>query len=143
LLVCASLVVAPLSQVHAHVSGDDHDDHISVHAGHIHVLPDAHHGARDHALSFDDYADDHAGDTHDHSADHDSGSHPIDLSADAVKPSFGVKSLVWIAVLCVMLLAIPALAASTAIRPPPRTRTLPNSSYPHALPLLRGPPHSI
>jgi hypothetical protein len=134
LLVCVNLVVAPLSHVHAHVSGEEHD-HVSVHGGHDHAFTYDHHVDHDHAPSVDHL---------DHADDQESGSRAIDLSgADAVKPNIGVKSLVWIAVLCVILFAIPSFPVLRAIRPPPRNRALPLSPYPHALPLLRGPPRSI
>lgn len=137
LLLCTSLVAAPLSQVHAHVSGEDHD-HVSVHGGHSHALTYDAHGAHEHAPSDEGHTDHPL----DHAADHESSSHAIDLSAEAVKPPAGVKVLVWTAVFCAMLLAIPALMASSTMRPPPRTRARAPSPYPHPLPLLRGPPRT-
>lgn len=133
LLVCVNLVVAPMSQVHAHISGEEHN-RISVHGGH------------DHALAYEGHDHDHAPSAGhlDHADDHESGSRAIDLSgADVVKPNTGLKSLVWIAVLCVILFAFPTLPVLRAIRPPARNRSLPLSPYPHALPLLRGPPRFI
>jgi hypothetical protein len=41
------------------------------------------------------------------------------------------------------VLALFIISPIRAAQPPPRTRARPPSPYPHALPLLRGPPHSI
>lgn len=138
LVLSVSLVLTPMSRVHAHVSSE-HRGLISVHGGHDHPLTD--HG-HDHSAPEDALMDDH----HDHELghDHESGSHAIDLNPDAVKPNAAsAKSLVSMAILCVTVFSIPHVADIGAIRAPPRIRTRPPSPYPHALPLLRGPPSSI
>jgi hypothetical protein len=128
LLVSVSLMLAPLSHAHAHVTDTEHQ-HIKVHGGHDHVLgvtPDQHH--------------------HDHDVDPDAtGAQPVvDLAPDLANPNAGGgKFLQWAAILCVTLLGLFAIVSIRRAHPPPRTRARPPSPYPHASPLLRGPPHSI
>jgi hypothetical protein len=128
LLVSVSLMLAPLSHAHAHVTDTEHQ-HINVHGGQDHVLgvtPDQHH--------------------HDRDVDHDAtGAQTVlDLAPDLAKPNAGSgKFLQWVAILCVTLLALFAIGPIRTAHPPPRTRARPPSPYPHALPLLRGPPRSI
>lgn len=130
LVVSVSLVLAPLSHAHAHVTDAEHQ-HINVHGGHDHVL-DVVLGEH-HDWDFD---------AHDHGAT--GVSVVLDLAPDLAKPNAGAaKFLQWIAILCVSVLALFALSPLRTAHPPPRTRARPPSPYPHALPLLRGPPHSL
>lgn len=139
LVLCVSLVLTPMSRVHAHVSSEN-QGMVSVHGGHDHGWTDHDHG-HDHSAADNVPIDGHADDL---GHDHEPSSHAIDLNPDAVKPSpVGAKSVVLLAMLCVTVLSIPQLADVGTIRAPPRTRTRPPSPYPHALPLLRGPPLSI
>lgn len=130
-VVCVSFLLAPLSHAHAHITDGEHQ-HIDVHGGHDHmprVAPDQHHHDQD--------VDAHG---------HDATDEQIvkDLAPDLAKPNFSAgKILQWVAVLCVTILALVILSPIRAAHPPPRTRARPPSPYPHALPLLRGPPHSI
>jgi hypothetical protein len=131
LVACVSFLLAPLSHAHAHITGGEHQ-HIDVHGGHDHVpgvTPDQHHH------------DQHA-DTSDHDA---TGEQAVmDLAPDLAKPNPGAgKFLPWIAILCVTVLALFVLSPTRTAHPPPRSRARPPSPYPHALPLLRGPPRSI
>lgn len=135
LVVCVSLVLAPLSHAHAHVTGSEHE-HINVHGGHDHlpgVIADQHHG------------DQHDDGTTDASYHHTAGAQVVvDLAPDLDESNAGVgKFLQWMAILCVTVLMLFALVPIRTARPPPRNRARPPSPYPHALPLLRGPPHSI
>jgi hypothetical protein len=134
LLLSVSLLLAPLSHAHAHVTAEEH---IAVHGGHDHsfslVEPGEHHG--------DDHSHDHADDP---ASDHDAtGSHVLELAPDLAKPNAGAKFLQWIAILVISVFALLTLVPMRTAQPPPRIRARPPSPYPHALPLLRGPPHSI
>jgi hypothetical protein len=134
LVLCVSLVLAPMGRVHAHVSSKEHGL-ISVHGGNDHAWTYHDH---DHVVIADALVGDHA--AHHHEA----GCHTIDLSPDALKPNLvDAKSVSATAMLCVAMLLLPAFADTDTILKPLRTRIQPPSPYPHALPQLRGPPRSI
>jgi hypothetical protein len=131
LLVSVSLMLAPLSHAHAHVTDTEHE-HISVHGGHDHLV----------GITLDRHHNDHGVTIEDHDA---TGAQTVvDLAPDLSKPNTGAgKFLQWVAILCIAVFALFTLTPIRTAHPPPRTRARPPSPYPHALPLLRGPPHSI
>lgn len=128
-MLSVSFVLAPLGRVHAHVAGDHH---VNVHGGHTHDAGGRH---------------DHADEAHSHDGGpahtHESSGTVIDLEPDRSQGSQQVwKPLYWIAAFFVVVLTVLELRQVGSFRRPPRARTRPPSPYPHALPLLRGPPLS-
>jgi hypothetical protein len=134
LLLSVSFVLAPLGHVHAHVTEAAHE-HVNVHGGHDHGVINLH-----------DHHDEHDQD-HDRDAAHDhdgSSTRVIDMQLDLSQRNSDQFDLVqWLAVAFVIALVLFQRLPIRVKLPPPRTRTRPPSPYPHALPLLRGPPRSI
>lgn len=123
-------MLMPLSQVHAHISGPS-DQHVDVHGGHSHDVGHGHDGA----------AEEHDGSDVDK---HDGASTVVSLKPDFSQGGLQLwKAIQWIAATFAIAIIVLELPAIPLIPRPPRTRTRPPSPYPHALPLLRGPPVSI
>jgi hypothetical protein len=139
LLVSVSFVLAPLSHVHAHVTGDAHT-HVNVHGGHDHGISADH---DDHHATVGDHdgGESHNRESHDHDRP---STHVLDMQPDASpRNSDQFDFIQWIAIAFVVSLVLFERMPVRLRLPPPRIRARPPSPYPHALPLLRGPPTSI
>jgi hypothetical protein len=136
LLVSVSFVLAPLGNVHAHVTSDEHE-HVNVHSGHAHSLASAH----EHEHEHEHERDDGHRDLHDHEG---STTRVLDMQPDVSPRKADQFDLVqWLAVAFFVALVILQRVPIRLKLPPPRIRARPPSPYPHAWPLLRGPPRSI
>jgi hypothetical protein len=117
-MLSVSFVLGPLSRMHAHVA-DEPFQQADVHGGHS-----------------------HDGDAN--VPEHDANGTVVSLQSDSSQGAFQAwKPMHWISVLFVFAVMVLALRLLASIPRPSRKRTRPPSPYPHALPLLRGPPVSI
>lgn len=134
LVLSVSFLVAPQGRVHAHVTATEHEhQHVSIHGGHDHGIVVQHHD--EHGHDYDAAA------PHDHD---DSGARVLDLQPDVSQRGSGDFDLLqWMAVAFVLICVFFKRVPLRLKLPPPRIRARPPSPYPHALPLLRGPPRSI
>lgn len=129
-LLSVSSALAPVSRVHAHVTGEQH---VNVHSGHSH----------DAAYGHGHHDEEHSHDSGPAHSDKTTGT-VVDLDSDRSQGGFQVwKPIHWIVAFVVAALAGVGLRQVSSATRPPRTRTRPPSPYPHAIPLLRGPPLSI
>jgi len=130
LFLIVSVVLAPLGRVHAHVTGDEHT-HVSIHGGHDHTAVQGHGHSHDHGgLAADDNQQN-------------SGEYVVEMQPDLTQRNSNARDeLQWLALVLVVAFLL-FESRTIRLKPVRRRRTRPRSLYPHALPLLRGPPRFI
>jgi hypothetical protein len=137
-LLCASLALAPMAHVHAHVAGHA-DEHVMVHGGHVHDGAHQHHGDQDrleesehHPVSSTHASSDHA------------NSHVVDLKPDLSRGNPDSSTVLkWIAAVAFAAHVLLELEPVDTTLPRPPDWTPPSSYPPFAVPLQRGPPRSV
>lgn len=118
ILLCASLLAAPVSHVHAHVTGEDHV-HVSLDDGQSHAHAHDAHGQSEHAVNRQGHTDRALG-----RRAVDPPRNGVDVSADALMQTAAVKTLVLGGLLWSILFTLRAFMASGLIGPALLSRAL-------------------